>query len=65
MTDYVKGMVDKAVESAAAAAIAALGADVVNVLDVDWVGLGAVAAGAALLTVLSTVARKGIDGKEG
>ena len=61
---YYTDMVDRAVRTAAQAAIAVLGADVVDVLNTDWVGVVSVAAGGAVLSILTTVTQRGISGRQ-
>lgn len=47
---------ERAVKTFAQAAVAAIGANALGVLDVDWVALGSVAALAAIVSVLTSIA---------
>lgn len=53
---YWKGVVERAVSTAAQSAIAVLTTDAAGVLDVDWTQTGSVVGLAALLSVLKSVA---------
>lgn len=52
-------LTERAVKSAAQGGILALGADQVNVLDLDWSVFAGFAAGAALLSALTSLASGG------
>lgn len=53
---FWKDTAERAIKTFAQAAIAGLSANVVGVLDVDWVTVGSVALLAALISVLTSVA---------
>ena len=53
---------ERAVKTAAQAAILVIGADQFNVFILDWVGLAGFAAGGFVLSVLTSVATAGIGG---
>ena len=61
---YYTELVDRATKSAAQAAILALGADQLNVLDADWKVVGGFAAGGAILSVLTNLGQRGLFGRE-
>lgn len=54
-------MSEDVLSSASAAALSLLGLDVVNVLTVEWATVGAVALGAAVVTVLKGFAAKNFN----
>ena len=62
---YYTDLVDRAVKSAAQAAILALGADQLNVLDADWKTVGGFALGGAVLSALTNLGQRGLLGREG
>lgn len=49
---------ERAVKTVAQTAVALLGAGAVNVLDLDWVTLASVSAGAGLVSVLTSIASR-------
>lgn len=51
---------ERAVKSAAQGGLLAIGADKLNVLDLDWTVFGGFAAGAALLSALTSLASGGV-----
>lgn len=55
---YWKKLIEDVVSAASAAALSILGLDAVNALSVEWVTVGAVALGAAVVTVLKGLAAK-------
>lgn len=57
--------VERAVKSAAQAAILVLGADQLNVLTVDWPEVAGFAAGGFVLSVLTSVASDAVTRSEG
>lgn len=57
-------LTERAVKSAAQGGILAVGADQVNVLHLDWSVFGGFAAGAALLSVLTSLASGGFGGDD-
>lgn len=63
LRDYYTDLVDRAVKTAAQSAILVLAAEQVNVVSVNWVEVGGFAAGGAALSVLTTLASRGIFGK--
>lgn len=65
MKRYYTDLVDRAVRTAAQSALLAIGADQVNVLDLDPVTLLGFAGGGALLSVLSTLLVGGLTGRTG
>lgn len=62
---YYTDLVDRAVKSAAQGAIASIGVESaqVNALAVDFTLMGGLAAGMALLSVLTTLGKRGLFGK--
>src|SRR5574338_995671 len=48
--------IDRAIRTAAQTALATLGADQLDVLAADWPAVGSLAAGAALLSILTSIA---------
>lgn len=65
MKRYYTELVDRAVKTAAQSAALVLGADVVNALDADWRLVAGMAAGGAVLSVLTTLGQRGLFGREG
>lgn len=65
MKRYYTDLADRAARTAAQAALLAIGADQVNVLDLDPATLLGFAAGGALLSALSTLVVGGITGRTG
>jgi len=57
---FWKDAVERAIKTAAEAALATLGAGALNVLTVDWVGVASVSAGATLLSLLASVTSSGL-----
>lgn len=55
---------ERAVKTAAQSAVVLFGANQVNVLSVDWEQIGAVVAGSALLSVLTSLASARITGHD-
>lgn len=55
---------ERAVKTAAQTAVALVGAGAVDVLAVDWQQVGSVSAGAALVSVLTSVASAGASGDD-
>ena len=62
---YYTELVDRAVKTAAQAAILSVGVEStqVNALAVDWTLMGGMAAGGAALSVLTTLTQRGIFGR--
>lgn len=56
MTDFLRATAIRAARTAAQTAVALLGAGAVDVLTVDWQAIASVSAGAALVSVLTSVA---------
>jgi len=63
MNDYARDLLDRAIKTAAQAAVLAIGADAVNALAVDWLDVGGFALGGFVLSALTTVAARGISGR--
>ena len=63
--DYYSELVDRAVKTAAQAAVLSVGVESaqVDALAVDFTLMGGMALGGALLSVLTTLAQRGILGK--
>lgn len=49
---------ERAIKTFAQAALATLGGGTVGLLDVDWVGVASVSAGAAVLSILTSIVTK-------
>lgn len=66
LSAYYTDLVDRAVKTAAQAAILSVGVESasVNALAVDWTLMGGMALGGALLSLLTNVAERGIFDKE-
>ena len=62
---YYTDLADRAVKTAAQSAILVLGADQINALDADWQLVGGFALGGAVLSALTTLAHRGLVGREG
>ncbi|MCP2168142.1 holin [Goodfellowiella coeruleoviolacea] len=58
MTTYMRDLVERAVSSFAGAVLAALGAEAVDLLAVDWRGVLGVGLGAAVVSVLKALAAR-------
>lgn len=56
VTSFIKDLLERAVKSAAQAALLVIGADQVDVLALDWANVAGFAAGAAVLSALTSVA---------
>lgn len=56
MSKFWKAAGTRAARTAAQAALAVLGGGAVNVIEVDWVGVASVSAGAALVSLLTSIA---------
>lgn len=70
MSDFTKGAfwraaVDRAVRTAAQAALLTIGADLVNVVQVDWAGVAGFAGGGFVLSVLTSLAATPAEVKAG
>ena len=61
---FWKGTLERAIRTAAQAALALLSTDVAGILDVDWVQAASVSALAAFLSVLMSVAATGVGDHE-
>jgi hypothetical protein len=63
--DYYTDLVDRAVKTAAQAAVLSIGVESaqVDALAVDWTLMAGMALGGALLSLLTNVAERGIFGK--
>lgn len=57
---FVKDLTERAVKTAAQTAVTVLGADQLNVLHVDWETVLGLSGGAALLSVLTSLASLGV-----
>lgn len=57
---YYTDMADRATRTAAQVAVLMIGADTVNVVDVDWLQIAGFAAGGAVLSVLTTLGQRGL-----
>lgn len=62
---FWKAIAERAVSTAAQAAVLALGADAVNALSVDWLDVAGFAAGGFTLSVLKGLAANAITGGDG
>ena len=58
MSYFIQETIERAVKTAAQTAITLLGAGQLDVLTVDWQQVASVSAGAALLSVLTSIASK-------
>ena len=61
--EFLKDAVERALRTAAQALIAFFGADVTGVLAVDWKAAFSVAAGAAVVSLLTSVVASGVGTK--
>ena len=66
LSAYYTDLVDRAVKSAAQAAILSVGVEsaATNALAVDWTLMGGMALGGALLSLLTNVGERGIFGRK-
>lgn len=53
---FWKATTERVIASVAGGALAVVGADAFNILDTDWTGVAAVAAGAGVISLLKAVA---------
>lgn len=60
MSYFIKETIERAVKTAAQTAVTLLGAGAIDVLTIDWQQVASVSAGAALLSVLTSLASKPI-----
>ena len=65
LRDYYTDLVDRAVKTAAQSAVLSIGVESaqVNGFAVDWMLMAGMAAGGALLSVLTTVGQRGLFGR--
>lgn len=63
MNAYVLDLADRAVKTAAQAALLTIGADQLNALSADWQLVGGMALGGAVLSLLTNIAERGIRGR--
>lgn len=56
MTTFVKAAINRAIRTAAQAALGVIAADTFDVLAADWQAIASVSAGAALVSLLTSVA---------
>jgi len=61
---YYTDLVDRAVATAAEAALLVIAADKFNAFEADWLDVLGVAAGGAVLAVLRGLAKRGLSGRE-
>lgn len=64
MSEYVRDLLERMVSSAAGAALAAIGADAVNLLQVDYRQVVGLAAGAAVVSLLKGLAARRVGDHE-
>lgn len=62
---YALDLADRAVKTAAQAALLTIGADQLNALSADWQLVGGMALGGAVLSLLTNIAERGIRGRTG
>lgn len=62
---YALELLDRAVKTAAQAAVLTIGADQVNALEADWQLVGGMALGGAVLSLLTNLGQRGLFGREG
>ena len=60
---YAGDLLDRAVKTAAQAALLTIGADQVNAFEADWLTVLGMAAGGFVLSALTTIGRRGIFGR--
>lgn len=60
---YAGDLLDRAVKTAAQAALITFGADQVNLLEADWRAVLGMAAGGFVASALTTIAQRGIFGR--
>ncbi|WP_067428395.1 holin [Nocardioides jensenii] len=61
---YYTDTVDRAAKTAAQSALLTIGADQINALHADWQLVGGMALGGAVLSLLTTLAQRGLFGRE-
>lgn len=59
---FWKAAAERAIKTAAQTAIVVIGAEAFNVLSVDWLEVGAMSAGGAVLSVLTSLASSHVGG---
>lgn len=59
---FWKATAERALSTAAQSALLIIGADQINVVNVDWLGIAGFAAGGAALTIIKALAFGGKDG---
>lgn len=62
---FWKAAAERAVKTAAQTAVVLLGADMVDVLSLDWVNIASLSAGAALVSVLTSIASDAVTAQDG
>lgn len=60
---YAGDLIDRAVKTAAQAALLTIGADQLNAFDADWRAVLGMAAGGFILSALTTIGQRGIFGR--
>ena len=61
---YYTDMVDRAARTAAQVAVLMIGADAVSVVDLDWLTIAGFAASGAVLSVLTTLGKRGLFNRD-
>ena len=62
---FWKAAAERAVKTAAQTAVVLLGADMVDVLSLDWVNIASLSAGAALVSGLTSIASDAVTAQDG
>lgn len=62
---FWKAAAERAIKTAAQAAVVLIGADMVDVLTLDWVHVASLSAGAAVVSVLTSIASSAISSQPG
>lgn len=60
--EYLLAVVERAIKTAAQAALLVLGADQLNAMDASWADAGGFAAGGFVLSILTSLATSGLGG---
>lgn len=61
-SNYWLAVADRAVRTAAQTALLTMGADQLNVVQVDWLDVGGFALGGAVLSILTSLVTGGLNG---
>ena len=65
MKKYLLATAERAIKTFAQSAIAAIGADAISIIDIDWWGVGSIALAAAIISILTSLTQISLTGTTG